>query len=232
MDMSLTGIIGAMDLEMEALINLLEEEECATISNVTFHRGKLFGGDAVLAVCGVGKCFSAICAQTMILKYHPDRIINIGVAGGIVEGLSVGDIVVANDVVQYDMDTSAVGDPVGLISGINIVKIPCSPKLSEGLFAAAKALQIPVLAGTVASGDTFVASREKKEHIAETFDTVACEMEGGGIAQACYVNGVECAILRSSADGINGGGGDYEVFKHAAAKNSTAVLSAFFRGLD
>ncbi len=110
------------------------------------------------------------------------------------------------------------------------MKIPCSPKLSEGLFAAAKALQIPVLAGTVASGDTFVASREKKEHIAETFDTVACEMEGGGIAQACYVNGVECAILRSISDGINGGGGDYEAFKHTAAEHSAAVLSAFFRG--
>lgn len=230
--MSLTGIIGAMDLEMKALIDLLEKEECRTISNVTFYKGKIFEHDAVLAVCGVGKCFSALCAQTMILEYHPDCIINIGVAGGIVDGLSVGDIVVANDVVQYDMDTSAVGDPVGLISGINIVKIPCSPKLTEGLFEAAKTLQIPVVRGTVASGDTFVASREKKEKIAETFDAVACEMEGGGIAQACYVNNVECAILRSISDGIDGGGGDYEAFKHAAAKNSTAVLSAFFRGCE
>ncbi len=230
--MSLTGIIGAMDLEMEALIDVLEKEECRTISNITFYKGKLFGRDAVLAVCGVGKCFSAICAQTMILEYHPDRVINIGVAGGIVNGLSIGDIVVADDVVQYDMDTSAVGDPVGLISGINIVKIPCSAQVSEKLSEAAETLQIPVARGTVASGDTFVAGREKKENIAETFGAVACEMEGGGIAQACYVNHVECAILRSISDGIDGGGGDYESFKHAAAKNSTAVLSAFFRGCE
>lgn len=230
--MSLTGIIGAMDLEMEALIDLLEKEECRSISNITFYKGKLFGRDAVLAVCGIGKCFSALCAQTMILEYHPDRIINIGVAGGIVNELSVGDIAVANDVVQHDMDTSALGDPVGLISGINIVKIPCSAKVTEGLFEAAKNLQIPVVKGTIASGDTFLAAREKKESVAETFGAVACEMEGGGIAQACYVNNVECAILRSISDGIDGGGGDYEAFKHAAAKNSTAVLSAFFRGCE
>lgn len=66
--MALTGIIGAMDLEMESLIGKLEEEERCTVSGMTFHRGKLFGRDTVLAVSGIGKCFAALCAQTMILN--------------------------------------------------------------------------------------------------------------------------------------------------------------------
>lgn len=230
--MSLTGIIGAMDLEMEKLIGLLEGEETRVISGITFHRGTLFGREVVLAVCGIGKCFAALCAQTMILTYHPDRVINIGVAGSLTDRLSVGDIAIASDVVQYDMDTSAVGDPVGMISGINLINLPCSPALGEKLCAAAERNGIKAVTGTIATGDCFLASWERKNAIGEQFSAIACEMEGGGIAQACYVNGVECVVLRSISDSVNGGCEDYEQFKHLAAQHSSTVMETLLRELD
>ncbi len=230
--MSLTGMIGAMDLEMEKLIGLLDANESRVISGITFHRGTLFGREVVLAVCGVGKCFAALCAQTMILTYHPDCVINIGVAGSLTKELSVGDIAVASDVVQYDMDTSAVGDPVGMISGINLINLPCSPALGERLCAAAAKNGIKAVTGTIATGDCFLASWERKHQIGDQFHAIACEMEGGGIAQACYVNGVDCIVLRSISDSVDGGCEDYEQFKHLAAEHSATVLEAFLAGRE
>ena len=114
------GIIGAMQIEVEALCAAMENTERETVGNMTFVYGDLRGKKVVCAKCGIGKVFAAMCAQTMILKYAPDCIINSGVAGTLSETLSIGQIALADQVVQHDMDTSALGDPVGLISGINV----------------------------------------------------------------------------------------------------------------
>ena len=115
------GIIGAMRVEMEALAASLENKKTEVVSDMEFHTGSLHGHDVVLAVCGVGKVFAAMCAQTMILRFGATKIINTGVAGTLSDKLSVCDIAVSDDVVQHDMDTSPLGDPVGLISRMRFV---------------------------------------------------------------------------------------------------------------
>ena len=62
------GIIGAMSVEVEALKKQTEEAITEVVSGVEFVRGKLCGKDVVIAKCGVGKVFAAICAEAMILK--------------------------------------------------------------------------------------------------------------------------------------------------------------------
>ena len=125
------GIIGAMQIEVEALCAAMENTVCETVGNMTFVYGDLKGKRVVCAKCGIGKVFAAMCAQTMILKYAPDCIINSGVAGTLSETLSIGQIALAEQVVQHDMDTSPIGDPVGLISGINIIYIPADPAVTR-----------------------------------------------------------------------------------------------------
>ena len=120
----MTGIIGAMKIEIEALNAQMENRQTKTVSGIEFTSGTLCGREVVTAVCGIGKVFAAMCAQTMILLYSPDRIINTGVAGSLSTKLNIGDIAVSDFVVEHDMDTSPLGDPVGMISGINIVDIP------------------------------------------------------------------------------------------------------------
>ena len=115
------GIIGAMEIEVESLKSKLTDVTAETVGGVDYFVGKMYGKDVVVAKCGVGKVFAAICAQTMILKYSPSLIINTGVAGSLSENLGVLDVAVASGVIQHDMDTSAIGDPVGLISGINMI---------------------------------------------------------------------------------------------------------------
>ncbi len=219
------GIIGAMQIEIDGLRAAMSEVSTEQLSGVTFTRGKLCGVDVVCAVCGVGKVFAAIAAQTMILRYGPRALLNTGVAGGLAEGLVVGDVVLADAVVQHDMDTSPLGDPVGLLSGINIVKIPTDKGLLRALCAASERMGLTPHVGTVATGDQFIAADAQKERIRAQFGAVACEMEGGAIGHVAHVNGVPFAVLRAISDG--GDGMEFTEFVALAAERSVAVTKAF-----
>ena len=105
------GIIAAMQMELDGLKAAMTDTETETVSGMEFVRGTIGGNTVVAVVCGIGKVFAALCAQTMILKYVPDAVINIGVAGAVGPGLRVLDVVIADKVCQHDMDTSAIGDP-------------------------------------------------------------------------------------------------------------------------
>ena len=88
------GIIGAMDIEVESIKTLLSDIKTETISGVEFVIGKFSGKDVVVAKCGVGKVFAALCTEAMIIKFSPSVIINVGVAGCLTPELKIGDIAV------------------------------------------------------------------------------------------------------------------------------------------
>lgn len=220
------GIIGAMQTEVELLISKIEDTKTQTISGIDFFSGKLCGKDVVVAKCGIGKVFAALCAQTMILEFGVELLINTGVAGAISNELNIGDVAVSDYVVQHDMDTTAIGDPIGLISGINVVKIGADREISAALCRAAEKCGARFLVGTVASGDTFISSRERKDTIGATFDAVVCEMEGAAIGQVCYVNKIPFCVIRAVSDKADGSSSmDYMTFVgFAAEKNANIVL--------
>ena len=157
------GVICAMESEAALLRASLKEPSTKTVGSLTFTEGKLGEKKVVLAVCGIGKVFAALCAQTMILHFAPDCIINSGVAGSLTDKLNILDLAVAENLVQHDMDTSPLGDPVGLISGINRVELPTDKTLNEEILAAARRLGFATLSGKIASGDQFIAKKEQKE---------------------------------------------------------------------
>ena len=223
------GIIGAMQIEIDGLKAAMTDCREERISGITFTSGLLEGVPVVCAVCGVGKVFAALAAQTMILRYAPRALLNTGVAGGLDEGLRVGDIVLADAVVQHDMDTSALGDPVGLLSGINIIKIPTDKALLRALCAATEAQGLTPHVGTVATGDQFIATQRPKQKMRVRFGAIACEMEGGAIGQVAYVNGVPFAVLRAISDG--GDGMEFSQFVALAAARSVATTKAFVQQL-
>jgi adenosylhomocysteine nucleosidase len=164
----LVGIIGAMDMEVSGLISKMENTKSTVFGGMTFTEGKLCGKNVVISKCGIGKVFAAMCAQTMILKFAPDFIINSGVAGALSESLNIMDAVIATRVVQHDMDTSPLGDPKGLISGINVVYIDTDKSVSASLTNAANELNVNTVRGIIASGDQFVASHDRKKEIEAT----------------------------------------------------------------
>ena len=222
------GIIGAMTIETAALCEALSEAKSECVSGITYTTGKLEGKDVVIATCGVGKVYAAICAQTMILRYHPDLLINTGVGGTLIPALGVGDIAVASALVQHDMDTSAIGDPVGLVSGINRIYFEADAEITGKMEACVEACGLSCARGVVASGDQFVASRERKEWIQSTFGAIACEMEGAAIAQVATVNALPFVVVRAISDSADGDATlDFPTFAARAAQNSVAVLRRF-----
>lgn len=222
------GIIAAMNVEMESLRSYMKDTRTEVVSGVKFVRGTLEGREVVTAVCGIGKVFAALCAQTMILRYAPECIINTGVAGTLTDALDIGTIAVSSAMVQHDMDTSPIGDPLGLISGINIIEIPADQQLYEKLSACAKEMDVKTVTGIIASGDQFVASSERKAFITEQFHAIACEMEGAAIGQVCYVNQVPFCVLRAISDSADGSSHmDYPVFVKMAAEQSVKLMRRF-----
>ena len=225
------GIIGAMEIEVENLKKQMTDTEKQSVGLVDYYVGKLHGKDVVIAKCGVGKVFAAICAQTMILKYSPKVIINTGVAGSLSENLGVLDVAVASGVIQHDMDTSAIGDPVGLISGINMINIPASKDVSFEIGLCLKKLGHHTCRGAIASGDQFIGSEQAKKRITDNFpEAIACEMEGASIGLACYASNVPFAVIRAISDNANSNGHmDFPTFAGIAAKNSSDAISLFVK---
>lgn len=224
------GIIGAMEIEVSALKAMIENPVIKKISGVEFVSGKIYNKEVVVATCGVGKVFSAITAEAMILAYSPDVIINSGVAGSTDERLGIADVVVASDVVQHDMDTTALGDPPGLLSGINIVNIPCAKKAAAVLEECVKEENLTYLVGRIATGDEFVSTIARKMELNEKFGAVACEMEGGSIGHVCYVNGVDFVALRAISDSLTDESDmEFSEFVGIAAANSVKIIDSFLK---
>lgn len=224
------GIIAAMKSEIKGLQALMYKPKREVISGVSFVCGKIEGCDVVTAVSGVGKVLAAICAQTMILNYKPSAIINIGIAGALTPRLGVMDTVFANRVCQYDMDTSALGDPKGFISGVDKVYISTDIELTHKLRTSALSLSVMCRTGVIASGDRFISDFNEKKRIHKAFNAVAVEMEGASIGLVCYVNSVPFAVVRTISDGA-GSVIDYNAFALAAARNSISIILEFLMKL-
>ena len=220
------GVIGAMQMEIDNLKASLENQSTEVISGVEFVKGTLGGKEVIAAVSGVGKVFAAICTEAMIVTYQVDCIINIGVAGTLCKELGVMDVAVATQVVQHDMNTSALGDPVGLLSGINEIFLSANREMNKVLCEILKEKNIHYVEGIIATGDLFLHKPETKEKIHNRFEAIAGEMEGGSIGQVCFVNKVPFAILRSISAG-EGGAVDYATFAEKAADIGIQVVVEF-----
>ena len=225
--MSVIGIIGAMDAEVIGLIKKLDGHKIESVGGIQFHTGRLLNREVVIARCGVGKVFAAMCAEAMIIKYAPMLIVNTGVAGGLDPALNCADIVVAEKLCQHDMDTSALGDEKGLISGINKVYFESDPGAIDAVMLSGYELGITVKRGIVATGDKFISDSADRERIISEFGAAACEMEGGAIAHTAFVNNTPFVVIRAISDGANSDSAmDFPTFLAVAAKKSEALTLA------
>ncbi len=224
------GIIGAMEPEIESITAQLREREDHVISGITFYTGILFDKRVAIAKCGIGKVFAAVCAEIMILRFSPSLLLNTGVGGALADGLKTGDVVIAADLVQHDMDTSAIGDPKGLISGINKIYFEADRRAVDILIKAADSIGLCAREGRIASGDRFVASTDEKMRIVADFSADVCEMEGAAIAQTAFINSTPFAVVRAISDSADGGATmSYPEFLPIAAKNSQTLISELIK---
>lgn len=227
------GIIGAMSEEVEILKNEMYVEEKVEKANMTFYHGILLDKEVVVVTCGIGKVNAAVCTQILIDRFRVDKIINVGIAGGLNKDIYPGDIVVANNLVQHDMDVTFFGDPLGQIPRLDTFDFECDEALIEAAkLAIAKLEDAKSFVGRIVSGDQFIDKAEQQKFLGEHFGAYACEMEGASIGQVCYLNQMPFVVIRSISDNaINGTHMDYETFAPLAIKNSVAILKDMLQTL-
>ena len=220
------GIIGAMPVEVDGLTAILNEKQGEAVSGIVFYQGKISGVSCVVACCGPGKVNAAVCTQAMLMRYPVSLVINTVVAGGIGPGVRIGDLVVAEGVVQYDFDTSPLDGVKGLLPVLNEVVVPTDQAASDTLLQCARRVYDGnVTRGIVATGDQFISGGEQAAKIRGDFGADACEMEGGSIGQVCALNKIPFAVIRAISDhGDDEASVDFPAFASQAAQKSIELL--------
>ena len=216
-----TAILSALQEEQSSLLQHLQRPRRTMHAGRVFWQGDWHGRPVVLALSGIGKVAAATTATALVERFGVARIVFTGVAGGVGEGVQVGDVVVAHDYVQHDMDASPLF-PRWELPGYARSRLPCDPALTALLLEAAKACvvhgggqldlkkspgQVPhrVHHGLVASGDRFVSAAAEAQGLRTALrdaghDVLAVEMEGAAVAQVCHDYGLPFAAMRTISD--------------------------------
>ncbi|MDD2714199.1 MAG: 5'-methylthioadenosine/adenosylhomocysteine nucleosidase, partial [Simplicispira sp.] len=214
-----TAILSALPQEQSGLLAALQHPQRVQHAGRVFTSGLLHGQRVVLALSGIGKVAAATTATALLERFGATRIVFTGVAGGVGEGVRVGDVVVAQGYVQHDMDASPLFER-WLVPGYAQVCLPCDAALSALLSGAVSAClasaggqfhsnpdgAAPRLhQGLVASGDRFVNCAQVSHALREPLlaaghDVLAVEMEGAAVAQVCLDYGVPFAAMRTISD--------------------------------
>lgn len=226
------GIIGAMQVEVDGLVSQMQGAKEKAVGGLTFHEGKLRGADVVVVRSGVGKVNAALCAHTLSLCFGVSHIINTGIAGAMAAGLNVEDFVVSTDAMYYDMDAHGFGYPAGVIPQMDESDFKADKGLIEAVRKAFSDMQTEegaphrnLITGRIATGDQFVSERAVKERIKAICDPACVEMEGCGIAHACYLDKVPFVIVRCMSDKADDGEeATYKFNEERCAKMSAELV--------
>ena len=201
----------AMPSELRALPGVKDMTPEETVSGIPLYR---LSENIVACAGGVSKVNAAMAAEVLCLHCGAELILNAGVAGCFTD-LPTGTLVVAEDFVQHDVDTTVVDDPIGLVSTVNQVAFPTwQPEHCRELL---RQLGFSAELGRVATGDWVATGGDRARWIGETFHPTLCEMEGGAIAQVCLRNGVRFVSVKSVSDHLFAANQAEEYFDFTAA---------------
>jgi adenosylhomocysteine nucleosidase len=247
--MTRIALVAALHEELASVLALMPDEHKEAFGGREFWVGHLHGQDVVAVLSGIGKVAAATTATLLIQQFGVNRIVFTGVAGGLGMGVKVGDVVVAQSLLQHDYDVSPIF-PRYVIPGHGLSEFPTDVALSkqlanasEGVLAAlpkhvdaesaAKfGLHNPKLhQGLIISGDRFVCTTPESETlIRELPGALAVEMEGAAFAQVCKDFNVPLAVVRTISDRADDEAHvDFPSFlKEVASKYSGAIIEAMF----
>ena len=212
------AIIAAMDKELALLLPLVPDHTTVNVNGFEYYRGRFGAHELVITRCGIGKVNAAVSTLTLIDTFHPQLVINTGVAGGARGGAAVLDVVVADRVAYHDVWCGE-GTKPGQAAGCpEVFECVLDDSVFEGL---------DVKRGLIASGDRFISTAAEVDAIKAVWpDAVAVDMESAAIAHVCYVKCVPFAVVRvisdtpGEADNIS----QYENFWTDAPERTFAVV--------
>lgn len=231
------GIIVAMQEEFDEILNIMDIIKEEDIYNVNFKKGNIGENNIIVVKSGVGKVNAARTTQILIDKFNINTIINVGSAGALNSKLNIGDIVIADKLIQHDFDITAFNHKKGYITDVGDY-IYCDKNLVMKLEKVANNMradkienkEYKFITGTIASGDIFCTDVEMKNKIYSKFSAECVEMEGAAIAQVCYLDNIPFVVMRSISDSPNGNNAIvFDEFAKLASKRCAMILKNFFK---
>ena len=233
------GILGAIEAEIALVRSRLVDTRQTTVGSTVVSTGRYetpagTHRDIALARCGVGKVNAAL-AVAALARAGVDRALFTGVAGGVAPGLAVGDLVVATDLVQHDVDVTALGYPRGQLIAEPLAW-SADPWLAE-VVAGAGSVALSgsgnaVHRGRIVSGDQFIADPGHAHSLHREFGALCAEMEGAAFAQACAAYRLPFAVVRALSDTADTEApGEFTGFLARASEVGLALVDAVVDGL-
>jgi len=217
------GIIVAEEKELNVVKEIMESIEEVNIYDKIFYKGLIENKSVIAVKSNVGKVNSARSCQILIDKFNPDLVINVGTAGSVDNRLEIGDVVVADKLIQYDFDVTPFGRKLGEIENIG----ECI-KVNNDLLNLFDDMNVTI--GCIASGDKFVVDINEKNNIRNTFNALCVEMEGASIAQVCYLDNISFLVIRSITDKLDGSSKvDFEEFLELSSKKAANILKEILK---
>lgn len=228
------GLICAIPQELAHLRDVLADSESENVAHARFDTGTLDGHDVVLAGSGMGKVNAALVATLLADRFHCSAIVFSGVGGGLDPTLAIGDVVIADRVIQHDAgvleDERIQPYQAGHVPFINPTE-RLGYDVDPALLARVKELLADVTIagqiayGTVLSGDQYLHCETTRERLHREFGGRAVEMEGGSIAQVCEAFGIPWLVIRALSD-LAGGNSrfDFASFVDQAAASSATIV--------
>lgn len=221
------GIIGAMEVEINKLIDDLEEKNIKKIAFLDFYTGKLYNKKVVIVKSNEGKVNSAVATEILISNFDVEYILNIGVAGAVDNKLKVFDIVISKNTVEFDQDTTVLGYEKGYTFGLDEVYVSCCDAVCDSLYESAKKCGFNRYIGTVVSSDKFVTDEKEKLELKSAYNALCMDMESASINHVAKLNNVDFVALRVISD--SGSNVEYRKFVDKAANNISVILDDFFK---
>lgn len=217
-------IIGAMKAEIEFLVTKLENKIIKDINNFKFYCGKIYNNEIILVNSGIGKVMSGILIATLVNNFEFDKVINVGVAGG-VSSLNIGDIVIAESCVYGDVDLSGIDNvPYGKMANFPLLFTADIKLLND-----AKSFKSNL--GVICTSDKFVTKKEDinllKNKYFKNLNILCFDMETAAFAQSCYFYNIDFIAIRAISD-IIGSSNEEDSYLHnlekACAESNNFVL--------
>ena len=246
------AIVAAMHEELSALLAQMPDEQRVRAAGRDFWVGHLHGQPVVAVLSRIGKVAAAVTATVLLERFGVRAIVFTGVAGGLAPGVEVGDVVVATQLLQHDLDASPIF-PKYEVPLMGLSRFAADASIGDALAAVAEAaLRDPVALvgqaaadefglrspkmhrGLLVSGDRFVSTAAESDALRRSLpDALAVEMEGAAVAQVCHDYGVPFAAMRTISDRADDAAhGDFARFvAEVASRYSLALASAWLATL-
>lgn len=219
------GIICAMEEEIKTLVEKLADKQEQSIADMKYYTGTINGHEVVLVQSGIGKVQAAVNTAFLANNFHVDCIINSGSAGGIGDGMHVGDVVLSTGTAYHDADSTAFGYKMGQMPGQPQI-FEADAYLRAAVKKAAEENGLPVREGLIVTGDQFINSTAKIKQIKGIFPDALCsEMEGAAVGQVAHEFNIPYLVIRAMSDvGDEEASQSFDEFVIDAGKRSAKMI--------